>query len=112
MSIRRSILVVVVGVLVAMLSPLAANAQEPAEGVTCNLPESDAEALVILNNYYPNRYTWDHTNLTIAVQAQPGIPQEHLDAIDAAIATWAGVLQDCFDGLITLTEPEPQARGG
>ena len=46
------------------------------------------------------------------MQAQPGIPQEHLDAIDAAIATWAGVLQDCFDGLITLTEPEPQARGG
>jgi hypothetical protein len=53
MSIRRSVLVVVIGVLVAMLSPLAANAQEPAEGVTCTLPESDAEALVILNNYYP-----------------------------------------------------------
>jgi len=98
--------------LVTLLSPLTANAQATAGGVDCGLPESDAEALVILNNYYPNRYTWDHTNLTIAVQAQPGIPQEHLDAIDAAIATWAGVLQDCFDGLITLTEPEPQARGG
>jgi hypothetical protein len=51
MSIRRSVLVVVAGILVAMLSPLAANAQEPAPGVTCNLPESDVEALVILNNY-------------------------------------------------------------
>ena len=50
MSIRRSVLVVVIGILVAMLSPLAANAQEPAEGATCTLPKSDAEALVILNN--------------------------------------------------------------
>jgi hypothetical protein len=103
MSIRRSVLVVVIGVLVAMLSPLAANAQEPAEGITCNLPESNAEALVILNNYYPNRYTWDHTDLTIAVQAQPGISEEYLNAINAAIATWAGVLEECFDGQITLT---------
>ncbi len=77
--------------------------RRPPDGVSCGLSESDAEALVILNNYYPNRYTWDHTNLTIAVQAQPGISQEYLDAIDAAIATWAGVLEDCFDGLITLS---------
>src|SRR4029450_6716557 len=61
-------------------------------------------ALVILNNYYPNRYTWDHTDLTIAVQAQPGISEEYLDAIHAAIATWSEVLVDCFGGLITLTD--------
>jgi hypothetical protein len=61
------------------------------------------QALVILNNYYPNRYTWDHTDLTVAVQAQPGVSQEYLDAIDAAIATWAAALEECFDGLITLT---------
>ena len=36
----------------------------------CRLPESDAEALVILSNYYPG-YWWDHTDLTIAVQAHP-----------------------------------------
>ena len=84
--------------------PLTANAQPTAAGVDCGLPESNAEALVILNNYYPNRYTWDHTDLTIAVQAQPGISQEYLDAIHAAIATWAAVLEDCFDGLITLTD--------
>jgi hypothetical protein len=51
--------------------PLTANAKPTAQptagGVDCGLPESDAEALVILNNYYPNRYTWDHTDLTIAV---------------------------------------------
>ena len=105
MSIRRSVLVVVIGVLVAMLSPLAANAQEPAEGVTCTLPESDAEALVILNNYYPG-YWWDHTDLTVAVQAHPSATEAQLDAIDDAIQTWSDVLEDCFDGLITLTQVE------
>ena len=36
----------------------------------CRLPKSDAEALVILSDYYPG-YWWDHTDLTIAVQAHP-----------------------------------------
>ena len=105
MLVRRAILVLAVTALAALFSPLSAQAA-PAEssGVTCGLPESDAEGLVILNNYYPNRYTWDHTDLTIAIQAQPGISEEYLDAIHAAIATWAAVLEDCFDGLITLTD--------
>ena len=105
MLVRRAILVVAITALAALFSPLSAQAA-PAEsgGVTCGLPESDAEGLVILNNYYPNRYTWDHTDLTVAVQAQPGISEEYLDAIHAAIATWAAVLEDCFDGLITLKD--------
>ena len=37
---------------------------------TCRLPESNAEGLVILSNFYPG-YWWDHTHLTIAVQAHP-----------------------------------------
>jgi hypothetical protein len=86
MSIRRSVLVVVIGVLVAMLSPLAANAQQPAEGVTCTLPESDAEALVILSNYYPG-YWWDHTDLTVYVQAHPSATAAQLKAINGAIKT-------------------------
>jgi hypothetical protein len=61
-----------------MLSPLAAHAQEPAEGVTCSLPESDA--LVILNNYYPG-YWWDHTDLTVNVQAHPSATEAQLKAI-------------------------------
>jgi hypothetical protein len=105
MSIRRSVLVLVIGTLVAMLSPITANAQEPAEGVTCTMPESNAEALVILNNYYPG-YWWDHTDLTVAVQAHPSATEAQLDAIDDAIQTWSDVLEDCFDGLITLTQVE------
>jgi hypothetical protein len=73
-----------------------------ASGPTCNYPESDAEALLILNNYYPG-YWWDHTDLTVAVQAHPSATQEQLDAIADAIQTWSDVLLDCFDG-ITLTD--------
>jgi hypothetical protein len=53
MALRRAGLIIAVAVLATLLSPLAAQAQKPAEGVSCSLPESDAEALVILNNYYP-----------------------------------------------------------
>src|SRR5688572_25707173 len=69
----------------------------------CNLPTSDAEALVILNNHYPG-YWWDHTGLTIAVQAHPRATSVQIKAIHAAIDTWATVLEQCFDGLITLTD--------
>src|SRR5688572_280667 len=58
---------------IALLAPATASAgikDRPGgkSAVTCNLPESNAEALVILSNHYPG-YWWDHTNLTIAVQA-------------------------------------------
>ena len=67
------------------------------------LPESNAEALVILHDYYPG-YWWDHTDLTIAVQAHPGVDPEMDAAVHDAIATWDAVLRDQFDGLITLTD--------
>jgi hypothetical protein len=105
--VKRSVLVVLIGILVTLVSPLAAQAgprgSSGGSGITCNLPESDAEALVILNNFYPG-YWWDHTDLTVYVQAQPGISEEHVEAIDDAIATWASVLEDCFGSLITLTQ--------
>ena len=67
------------------------------------LPKSNAEALVILSNFYPG-YWWDHTDLTIAVQPHPKATEEQVQAIQDAIATWSDVLEDCFDGLITLTD--------
>jgi hypothetical protein len=104
MSVRK--LVVVLITVLALLAPAVVQAKSPAKAQTlpsCNLPESNADALVILNNYYPG-YWWDHTNLTVAVQAHPSATQPSLDAIHAAIATWGAVLRDCFDGLITLTD--------
>ena len=71
--------------------------------VGCTLPDSNADGLEILSNYYPG-YWWDHTKLTIAVQAHPRATAEQLAAIEDAIATWSATLEDCFDGLITLTD--------
>jgi hypothetical protein len=34
------------------------------------------------------------------------VTEAQLDAIDDAIQTWSDVLEDCFDGLITLTQVE------
>src|SRR5688500_1554941 len=69
---------------------------------SCNLPESNAEALEILGNASQG-YWWDHTQLTVAVQAHPSATPAQLATINNAIATWDAVLRDCFDGLITLT---------
>jgi hypothetical protein len=97
---------VAVAVTAVLVAPAAASAGKGTKNgggsAGCKLPESNAEALVILSNYYPG-YWWDHTNLTIAVQAHPSATDEQLAAINAAIATWSRTLKDCFDGLITLT---------
>jgi hypothetical protein len=87
----------------ASVSPRSAAAQS-GDFPTCDLPESNAEALVILNNYYPNRYIWDDAHLTVAVQSHPLATEEQVQAIRDAIATWSNVLDECFDGLITVTD--------
>ena len=75
----------------ALWPPTTAYAGTAGPKGGCNLPTSDADALVILNNYYPG-YWWDHTDLTIAVQAHPRATKAQLKAIHAAIDTWATVL--------------------
>ena len=80
----------------------AAAAGKPGKGQCNLLPTSDADALEILSNYYPG-YWWDHTDITIAVQAHPNAAPEQLEAIDDAIATWSAVLDSCFRGQITMT---------
>lgn len=107
MSVRRPAAIIALAVALTLVwVPSASAAPRPAAaptGATCSLPESDAEALVILNQFYPNRYYWDHTDLTIAIQAAPNVDQAYIDAAADAIETWDSVLRECFDGLITLT---------
>ena len=113
MRTSRAFLVVAALVASFVLAPHTADAKPrsaPTAGADCNLPESDAEALVILNYYYPNRYVWDDTDLTVAVQAAPNVSAEHVAAAQAAIETWGEVLSDCFDGQITLTDVIGQRR--
>jgi predicted Zn-dependent protease len=38
------------------------------------------------------------------VQPHPKATQQQVQAVQNAIATWSEVLEDCFDGLITLTD--------
>lgn len=96
-------LLVPMSVLAKPKAPDTQNVQASVGGVDCGLPESNAESLFILSNYYPG-YWWDHTDLTVAVQAHPKARPEQLAAIHEAIATWSAVLDQCFDGLITLTD--------
>jgi hypothetical protein len=105
MSVRMVVVALVAGAMLVMpATSLAAKGGKSGDGdVSCNLPDSNAEALVILSNYYPG-YWWDHTDLTIAVQAHPSATDKQLAAIHDAIETWSNTLEDCFDGLITLTD--------
>lgn len=113
MRIKRTFIVAIVLMalgLSVLAVPMSVQAKPPAPGggndgggVSCGLPESNAESLEILSNYYPG-YWWDHTDITIAVQAAPNVPTKHLRAINEAIETWSDVLDDCFDGAITLTD--------
>ena len=89
--------------LVAASKDAAAGRTARAAQPTCTYPQSNADALVILANYYPG-YWWDHTDLTIAVQPHPKATAAQVEAIRSAIATWSAVLEDCFDGAITLTD--------
>ena len=105
MFLRRLIVSAGMAVLFAAASVAASRekvAVQPTQP-SCKLPESNAEALVILSNFYPG-YWWDHTDLTIAVQPHPKATEEQVQAVQDAIATWSDVLEDCFDGLITLTD--------
>ncbi|MEO8329735.1 MAG: matrixin family metalloprotease, partial [Candidatus Nanopelagicales bacterium] len=59
--------------------------------------------------YYPG-YWWDHTHLTVAVQAAPNVRPGHLAAVHDAIQTWDETLRTEFDNLITLTDITDRVR--
>jgi hypothetical protein len=99
-----------------LLAPIPAQAASPGTAaastvpdIECGLPESNAEGLMILHDYYAG-YWWDHTDLTVAVQAHPNATEEQLEAIHEGIATWTRVLEECFGGLITLTDVTGEGR--
>ena len=111
MPTTRRVLTLLLTMALVLALPLSAEAGRRAKPnggggastQTCHLPTSNAEALEILSTYYPG-YWWDHTQLTVAVQAQPGVRPAQLTSVHQAIDTWDDVLRDCFDGLITLTD--------
>ena len=108
----RALLVVAALLATFVLAPQSATAKPrtTSAGASCTLPESDADALVILNVIYPNRYVWDDTHLTVSVQAAPNVSAEHVAAARDAIDAWGAVLDECFDGQVTLTDITGQPR--
>ncbi len=112
---RSTRVILVVAALAAsfLIAPHPASAKPgptTTTGADCSLPTSDADALVILNAVYPNRYVWDHTHLTAAVQAAPNVSAAHVAAARDAIGAWGDVLDECFDGQVTLTDVTGQTR--
>ena len=107
----RTAAVFVVGVLAISATALAAPTKggpnvANSTGVQCTLPDSNADALEILSNYYPG-YWWDHTDLTVAVQAHPKVDEASLAAVHQAIADW-----DIDPGLSMLLGVLWYVRGG
>ena len=65
----------------------------------------DTDSVLLLHGAftYPG-YWWDHTDLTVAVQAHPNVDEDSLAAVRQAIADWDFALRQAFGGLITLTD--------
>ena len=93
---------VVLALLAAPVRPAVAQEVPVAYG------PSDAESIVLLHTFFPG-YWWDHTDLTVAVQAAPNVDQVFVQAIHDAIATWSAVLASSFP-IVSLTNVTATAR--
>src|SRR5918994_7297084 len=79
----KKVLLVVLALLVAAVTAPAAQAVTPLRPAPT---PPDTESVLILHGAfnYPG-YWWDHTDLTVAVQAHPNVDEESLAAVHQAI---------------------------
>src|ERR687894_2158674 len=105
---KKTVLSVVLALLVTAVTAPAAQAVTPLRPAPT---PPDTESVLILHGAYnyPG-YWWDHTDLTVAVQAHPKVDEESLAAVHQAIADWDSALRQEFGGLITLTDVTDQHR--
>src|SRR5688500_6670260 len=98
----KKVLWVLLALLVAAVTAPAAEAVTPLRPAPT---PQDTDSVLILHGAfnYPG-YWWDHTNLTVAVQAHPSVDADSLAAVHQAIADWDFALRQEFGGLITLTD--------
>ena len=103
---KKKVLLVLLALLVAAVTAPAAKAVTPLRPAPT---PPDTESVLILHGAfnYPG-YWWDHTDLTVAVQAHPKVDEESLAAVHQAIADWDYALRQEFGGLITLTDVTDQ----
>ena len=70
--------------------------------------ESDAESIALLHGYYPG-YWWDHTDLTVAVQAARNVDPELREAIHERSRRGARHREENFP-TVSLTDVTDTAR--
>ena len=99
---QRVLLLVVFALLVPAVTAGAAQAVTPIRPAPT---PADTDSVLILHGAFnvPG-YWWDHTDLTVAVQAHPNADEESVEAVHQAIADWDVALRQEFGGLITLTD--------
>jgi hypothetical protein len=102
----RKLLLPLLALLVAAITAAPAGAVTPLRPAPT---PPDTDSVLILHGAfnYPG-YWWDHTNLTVAVQAHPSVDADSLAAVHQAIADWDFALRQEFGGLITLTDVTAQ----
>ncbi len=88
---KKKVLLLVLVLLVAAVTAAVARAVTPLRPAPT---PPDTESVLILHGAfnYPG-YWWDHTDLTVAVQAHPNVDEESLAAVHQAIADWDYALQ-------------------
>jgi hypothetical protein len=85
---KRIVLLFLLAMLVLPLVAVEAQAQVVSPLRPAPTPE-DTDSVLILHGAftYPG-YWWDHTHLTVAVQAHPNVEEDSLAAVRQAIADW------------------------
>ena len=93
---KMKVLLVLLALLLAAVTAPAAKAVTPLRPAPT---PPDTESVLILHGAYnyPG-YWWDHTDLTVAVQAHPNVDEESLAAVHQAIADWDYALQQELAG--------------
>jgi hypothetical protein len=103
---KKKVLLLVLALVVAGFAAAAAKAVTPLRPAPT--PADTDSVLLLKGAFNVAGYWWDHTDLTVAVQAQPGVDAESLAAVRQAIADWDYALRQEFGGLITLTDVTDQ----
>jgi predicted Zn-dependent protease len=103
---KKTVLVLLLALLVVAVAAAPAGAVTPLRPAPTP-PDTESVQIIQGASNSPG-YWWDHTDLTVAVQAHPNVDEESLAAVHQAIADWNYALQQEFGGLITLTDVTDQ----
>ena len=93
---KKTVLVLLLALLLAAVTAAPAGAVTPLRPAPT---PADTESVLVLHGAFnvPG-YWWDHTDLTVAVQAHPNVDEASLAVVHQAIADWDFALRQEFGG--------------